>query len=64
MSMTRPRYPSEFREQMVELVRSGRSPEELAREFEPLTGLSPSTAAPSEPPCRRQGSRDARPTAP
>jgi len=35
MSLTRPRYPSEFREQMVELVRSGRSPEELAWEFEP-----------------------------
>ena len=35
MSLTRPPYPSEFREQMVELVRSGRSPEELAREFEP-----------------------------
>ena len=35
MSMTRPLYPSGFREQMVELVRSGRSPEELAREFEP-----------------------------
>ena len=35
MSMTRPPYAPEFREQMVELVRSGRSPEELAREFEP-----------------------------
>ncbi len=35
MSNTRPPYPREFREQMVELVRSGRSPEELAREFEP-----------------------------
>ena len=35
MSLTRPPYPSGFREQMVELVRSGRSPEELAREFEP-----------------------------
>ena len=35
MSMTRPPYASEFREQMVELVLSGRSPEELAREFEP-----------------------------
>ncbi len=35
MSNTRPPYPSEFQEQMVELVRSGRSPEELAREFEP-----------------------------
>jgi transposase len=28
-------YPPEFRRQMVELVRSGRTPEELAREFEP-----------------------------
>jgi transposase len=35
MSNIRPPYPPEFREQMVELVRSGRSPEELAREFEP-----------------------------
>ncbi len=35
MSITRPPYPTAFREQMVELVRSGRSPEELAREFEP-----------------------------
>ena len=31
-------YPSEFRRQMVELVRSGRSVEELAREFEPSAG--------------------------
>ena len=31
MSTTRPPYPSGLREQMVELVRSGRSPEELAR---------------------------------
>ena len=29
------RYAPEFRRQMVELVRSGRAPEELAREFEP-----------------------------
>ncbi len=35
MSNTRPPYAAEFREQIVELVRSGRSPEELAREFEP-----------------------------
>ncbi|MFJ2028614.1 transposase [Streptosporangium sp. NPDC087985] len=27
--------PPEFRRQMVELVRAGRSPEELAKEFEP-----------------------------
>jgi len=29
------RYPPEFRQQMVELVRSGRSPKALSREFEP-----------------------------
>ena len=28
-------YPPEFRRRMVELVRSGRNPEALAREFEP-----------------------------
>ena len=31
----RSRYPLEFREQIVELVRAGRSPTELRREFEP-----------------------------
>jgi len=31
----RPVYPPEFRRRMVELVRSGRTPEALAREFEP-----------------------------
>lgn len=35
MPRSRPPYPPEFREQMVELVRAGRSPEELAEEFEP-----------------------------
>ena len=28
-------YPPAFRRQMVDLVRSGRNPEDLAREFEP-----------------------------
>jgi transposase-like protein len=28
-------YPPEFRRQMVELVRSGRTPQDLTREFEP-----------------------------
>ncbi len=28
-------YPLEFRQQMIELVRIGRTPEELSREFEP-----------------------------
>ena len=35
MPRTRPPYALEFRRQMVELVRSGRSPEDLAKEFEP-----------------------------
>lgn len=33
MAKTRPPYPAEFRQQMLELVRVGRSPAELAREF-------------------------------
>lgn len=35
MSKTRPPYTLEFRQQIIELVRSGRSPRDLAREFEP-----------------------------
>ena len=35
MSRTRAPYAAEFRQQMVELVRAGRTPESLAREFEP-----------------------------
>lgn len=35
MPKSRPPYPAEFKQQMVELVRAGRSPEELAKEFEP-----------------------------
>ena len=35
MGKTRAAYPPEFRRQMVELVRAGRSPEELSGEFEP-----------------------------
>jgi transposase len=35
MPKTRPPYSPEFRRQMVELVRAGRSPEDLSREFEP-----------------------------
>lgn len=35
MSRGRPPYSAEFRRQMVDLVRSGRTPEELSREFEP-----------------------------
>ena len=35
MPKTHPPYPPEFRERIVELVRSGRSYASLAREFEP-----------------------------
>jgi len=35
MQRHRKPYPAEFRAQMVELVRAGRTPEELAQEFEP-----------------------------
>jgi transposase len=35
MSERRFSYPPEFRHQMVELARAGRTPEELSREFEP-----------------------------
>ncbi len=37
MAKTRPPYAPEFRRQMVELVRAGRDPDDLAREFEPTT---------------------------
>jgi transposase len=35
MPKTRPPYSPEFRRQMVDLVRAGRDPADLAREFEP-----------------------------
>lgn len=35
MAKTRRAYAPEFRQRMVELVRAGRSPEQLAKEFEP-----------------------------
>ena len=35
MGKHRTPYPAEFHAQMVELVKAGRTPEDLAREFEP-----------------------------
>ena len=35
MAKKHPPYAPEFRRQMIELVRAGRTPEELAKEFEP-----------------------------
>ena len=35
MPKSHPPYPEEFRRQLIDLVRSGRTPESLAQEFEP-----------------------------
>jgi len=35
MPRTHKPYPPEFKQQLVDLVRAGRTPEELSREFEP-----------------------------
>ncbi len=35
MPKSRPPYPPEFRQQIIELAQAGRTPEELAKEFEP-----------------------------
>ncbi|WP_433445592.1 hypothetical protein [Nonomuraea sp. CA-141351] len=44
-------YPPEFRGQMVELVRAGRTPEELAKEFQP--SAQPIRGIPARRPRRR-----------
>ena len=38
MADSRKTYSSEYKKRLVELVRAGRSPEELAKEFEPAPG--------------------------
>jgi len=35
MPRSRPPYPEEFKARMIELVRSGQTPEELSRQYEP-----------------------------
>ena len=40
MARTRSAYTPEFRRRMVELVRGGRTPEELAHELEPTRSRS------------------------
>ena len=35
MPKSRRRYPEEYRQRIIEFVRAGRTPESLAREFEP-----------------------------
>ena len=36
MPITRPAYSPEFRRQIIDFVRAGREPADLAREFEPI----------------------------
>ena len=45
MPRTRPPYPPAFRRQMIELVRAGRSVEELAREWEAPKSVGQSGSA-------------------
>lgn len=58
MPRTRPPYPTEFRRQMVELVRAGRDPNDLAREFEPSAQAIRNWVAAAH---RREGRREAKP---
>ena len=56
MPKTRPPYPPEFRRQMVELVRAGRDPADLAREFEPSAQAIRNWVAVAD---RQEGRREA-----
>jgi transposase len=55
MAKTRPPYSPEFRRQIVELVRAGRDPDDLAREFEPTAQLIRHWVAMAD---RRDGHRE------
>jgi transposase len=55
MARKKPPYTPEFRRQMIELVRSGRSPESLAKEFEPTAQAIRNWVAQAE---RDAGRRD------
>ena len=61
MGRTRKPYPPEFRQQMVELVRAGRTPESLAREFEPTAESIRNWVRQAD---RDEGRRDDGPTSP
>ena len=55
MARKHPPYTPEFRRQMIELVRSGRRPEQLAKEFEPTAQAIRNWVAQAD---RDGGSRD------
>ena len=58
MPKTRPPYAPEFRQQIVDLVRSGRDPTALAREFEPSVQAIRNWVAEAD---RRNGRRETKP---
>ena len=58
MPKTHPPYAPEFRRQMVELVRAGRDPADLAREFEPSAQAIRNRVAAAG---RREGRHEAKP---
>ena len=60
MAKTHPPYAQEFRRQMVELVRAGRDPADLAREFEPSSQAIRNWVAQAD---RQDGGREAKPAA-
>jgi transposase len=55
MRRKHPPYAPEFRRQMIELVRAGRAPEELAKEFEPSANAIRNWAQQAD---RDEGHRD------
>ena len=61
MGKTKPPYAPEFRRQIIELVRAGRDPASLAREFEPSAQAIRNWVAQAD---RREGRREAKPAAP
>ena len=61
MPKTHSPYPPEFRRQMVELVRAGRDPADLAREFEPSAQAIGTWLVEAD---RHEGRREARPPDP
>ena len=60
MPKTRPPYAPEFRQQMVDLVRAGRDPQDLSREFEPSAQAIRNWVVEAD---RRDGRREPKPVA-
>jgi transposase len=60
MSKTHSPYTPELRRQMIELVRAGRDPTDLAREFEPSRQTISNWVAQAD---RQEGRREAKPVA-